>query len=172
MWITNTTSSRVLTRALLLVVLVINRVDRRYNSVMSDTPSRVRVIVRRDDHVLMVQHRDANGYFWILPGGGVKLDETLEQAAIREVWEEAGARCRILRRLVLPEGVTGMAGYGLFLGTVDTAELSPSQNVDGEVVHAVAWQRISKDQPIGPLTPQFWSSIAPLFRALFLEEAT
>ena len=118
----------------------------------------------------MVQHLDANGYFWILPGGGVKADETLEQAAVREVWEEAGARCRIVRRLVLPEGVTGMAGYALFLGSVETDALSPSQNVDGEVVHAAAWQRLSDDRPIGPLTPEFWSPIAPLFRALLDEE--
>lgn len=131
-----------------------------------DAPRRVRVIVLRGQRVLMVKHQDADGMFWILPGGGVKPGETLEQAAVREVWEEAGARCRILRRLALPEGVTGMQGYQLFLGTVDTDELAPSQNVDGEVVHQVAWQVISDEQPIGPLTPRFWAQIAPLLREL------
>jgi len=133
---------------------------------MSDLPVRVRVIVPREKRILMVQHRDADGLFWILPGGGVKVGETLEHAAVREVWEEAGARCRIVRRLELPEGVTGMQGYALFLGAVDTDELAPAQNVDGEVVHAVAWQVISEERPIGPLTPRFWSPIAPLFREL------
>jgi 8-oxo-dGTP pyrophosphatase MutT (NUDIX family) len=129
-------------------------------------PTRVRVIVPRGDRILMVQHRDADGLFWILPGGGVKPGETLEDAAVREVWEEAGARCRIVRRLELPAGVDGMAGYGLFLGAVDTDALEPSQMVDGEVVHAVAWQRISDAEPIGPLTPLLWSPIAPVFKAI------
>jgi hypothetical protein len=71
---------------------------------------------------------------------------------------------------VLPEGVSGMGGYALLLGSVDTDALSPSQNVDGEVVHAVAWQRLSDHLPIGPLTPEFWSPMAPLFRALRSEE--
>ena len=78
---------------------------------MSALPSRVRVIVIHQRRILMVQHRDLDGFFWILPGGGVMPGETPEQAAIREVWEEAGARCEIVRRLVLPEGVTGMQGY-------------------------------------------------------------
>lgn len=133
---------------------------------MSDVPTRVRVIVLRGDRILMVQHRDRDGLFWILPGGGVKPGETLEQAAVREVWEEAGARCRIVRRLVLPEGITGMQGYALFLGAAETDELARAQTVDGEVVHAVAWQQISDDHPIGPLTPRFWSPIAPLLRGL------
>ncbi|HEY8648944.1 MAG TPA: NUDIX hydrolase [Candidatus Limnocylindria bacterium] len=141
----------------------------RYTVVMGMPPSRVRVILIHERRILMVQHRDEAGYFWILPGGGVKAGETLEQAAIREVWEEAGARCTIVRRLVLPDGVTGMPGYALFLGTVEDGVLAPCQQVDGEVVHAAAWQPITDDHPIGPLTPQFWSPIAPLFRALMQE---
>jgi 8-oxo-dGTP pyrophosphatase MutT (NUDIX family) len=137
---------------------------------MNEAPSRVRVIVIRGDRILMVQHQDTNGRFWILPGGGVKPGESLEEAAVREVLEEAGARCRIVRRLELPEGVTGMAGYGLFLGEVDDRELAPSQNVDGEIVHAVAWQQITPAQPIGPLTPGLWSAIGPLFRSLLQRE--
>lgn len=100
------------------------------------------MIVRDGDRVLMVQHRDADGYFWVLPGGGVKPGETLER----------------------------VAGYALFLGAADTPALAPSQDVDGEVVHAVAWQRIGEDRPIGPLTPRHWSAIAPLFRAVLAEE--
>lgn len=87
---------------------------------MNDVPTRVRVIVSRGDRILMVQHSDADGTFWILPGGGVKPGESLEQAAEREVREEAGARCRIVRRLVLPPEVTGMRGYALFLGEAET----------------------------------------------------
>jgi 8-oxo-dGTP pyrophosphatase MutT (NUDIX family) len=129
-------------------------------------PSRVRVIVPWRHRILMVQHRDADGLFWILPGGGVKTGETLEDAAVREVWEEAGVRCRIVRRLDLPDGVDGMAGYGLFLGSVDTDALEPYQTVDGEVVHAVAWHPISDVEPIGPLAPHLWSPIAPVFKAI------
>ena len=118
----------------------------------------------------MVQHRDADGLFWILPGGGVKPGETLEEAALREVWEEAGSRCRIVRRVALPAGVDGMAGYALFLGSVDTDALEPNQTVDGEVVHAVAWHPISDAAPIGPLTPHLWSPIAPVFKAILAGE--
>ena len=132
-------------------------------------PSRVRVIIRRGDRILMVQHHDAEGEFWVLPGGGVKPNETLEDAAVREVWEETGARCRVVRRLGFPPDVIGMRGYALFLATVETAELGPSQNVDGEVVRAVTWQPISDAEPIGPLTPRYWSSIAPLFRDVLRE---
>jgi len=137
---------------------------------MNGRPMRVRVIVPSRDRILMVQHRDEDGLFWILPGGGVEPGETPAEAAVREVWEEAGARCRIVRRLTLPPGVEGMAGYGLFLGTVDTDALEPSQTVDGEVVHAVAWHRISDAAPIGPLTPRFWSPIAPVFKAILAGE--
>lgn len=137
---------------------------------MSADPSRVRVIIPWRGRILMVEHGDAGGSFWILPGGGVKPGETLEEAALREVWEEAGARCRIVRRLALPAGVDGMAGYGLFLGSVETDALEPSQNVDGEVVHAVAWHPINDAAPIGPLTPRLWSPIAPVFKAILAGE--
>ncbi len=49
----------------------------------------VRVLLIKDDHVLLVKHAYQDG--WYLPGGGVKRNETPEQAARRECREEVGA---------------------------------------------------------------------------------
>jgi 8-oxo-dGTP pyrophosphatase MutT (NUDIX family) len=49
----------------------------------------VRVLLIRDDQVLLVKHAYQSG--WYLPGGGVKRNETPEQAARRECCEEVGA---------------------------------------------------------------------------------
>lgn len=48
------------------------------------------------------QGRDANGFHY-LPGGRVKLHETMEQALCRELWEELGVRARVIRPLWLWE---------------------------------------------------------------------
>lgn len=36
---------------------------------------------------------DRNGR-WVFPGGGVKRGEDAKKAAVREVWEETGVRCK------------------------------------------------------------------------------
>lgn len=43
---------------------------------------------KETEQVLMVYNKDVNS--WSMPGGAVEEDETLEQAAIREVQEETG----------------------------------------------------------------------------------
>lgn len=52
----------------------------------------VGLIISADDKVLLGKKRDGGVYpdCWHLPGGGVKKDETLEQALIREIKEETG----------------------------------------------------------------------------------
>ena len=49
----------------------------------------VRVMMIRDDHVVLVRQTYVPG--WFMPGGGVKRGETLDQAARREAREETGA---------------------------------------------------------------------------------
>ena len=60
---------------------------------------RVRVIVYRDDgRILLVRGRFSRQK-WALPGGGVKHNESYEQAAVREVLEEIGLKIHNLRYL-------------------------------------------------------------------------
>jgi len=60
---------------------------------------RVRVIVYRDDgDILLVKNRFSRQK-WALPGGGVKHNESYEQAAVRETLEEVGLRVYNLRYL-------------------------------------------------------------------------
>ena len=49
----------------------------------------VRVMMIRDDKVWLIRHTYLSG--WFMPGGGLKRNETLEQAARREAHEETGA---------------------------------------------------------------------------------
>jgi 8-oxo-dGTP pyrophosphatase MutT (NUDIX family) len=54
----------------------------------------VRIILLRDDEVLLVRHTYRSG--WFLPGGGLKRHESLAAAARREAHEETGATLRDL----------------------------------------------------------------------------
>ena len=56
----------------------------------------VAVIVR--DQRILVQ-RDRNGHEYALPGGHIKIGETLENGLIREIMEEMGVRITCDRML-------------------------------------------------------------------------
>lgn len=49
----------------------------------------VRIMLVRDGQVIMVRHTYQN--YWFFPGGSLKRNETLAQAAKREAFEEVGA---------------------------------------------------------------------------------
>ena len=49
-------------------------------------------------HVVLGRHD-----FWVAPGGGVKDEESYEEAATREVWEETGLKVKVERLLYIED---------------------------------------------------------------------
>ena len=60
---------------------------------------RVRVVVYRDDGKILLVRSRFSRQEWALPGGGVKHNESYEQAAVRETLEEIGLKIHNLRYL-------------------------------------------------------------------------
>ncbi len=59
----------------------------------------VRGVVFREDRILLVKERRDG--LWTLPGGWADVGETPSQAAVREVYEEAGFQCRAVKLLAV-----------------------------------------------------------------------
>ncbi len=54
-----------------------------------------KALIIRDNHLLVITKRDVIGVWYLLPGGGQKHGESLEQALQRECLEEIGALVKI-----------------------------------------------------------------------------
>jgi ADP-ribose pyrophosphatase len=52
------------------------------------------VVFHREKVLLVRRGQDPGEGLWAIPGGGVELGETLQQAAEREIWEETGIRIK------------------------------------------------------------------------------
>lgn len=57
------------------------------------------VVTDADGRVLLTRWNEVEPPMWSLPGGGVELTESFEEAAVREVREESGYQVEILRIL-------------------------------------------------------------------------
>jgi ADP-ribose pyrophosphatase YjhB (NUDIX family) len=80
--------------ALTLAYNAILRVRAAARQLTRPTTVGVRVLVERGDELLLIRHRGGS-HPWSLPGGGVDHRESLAEAAMREVREEAGCAAEL-----------------------------------------------------------------------------
>ena len=68
-------------------------------------------IILNDDHtqVLLIKRRDVA--VWVLPGGGVEICETPEEALLREVQEETGLKVHIVRKCAEYTPINRLAAF-------------------------------------------------------------
>lgn len=90
------------------------------------------VVFNADGELLLTRRRD-NGH-WVVPGGVAEIGQTPAEAALRELWEEAGLRGEVTRLLGLFDGrlwgthSTVHLVHVAFL--VECRELEPSPGVE------------------------------------------
>lgn len=87
-------------------------VRRLREHVGSDTlliPSAAVVLRDQDGRVLL--GRDADSQMWILIGGAIEIDETPEEAAVREAAEEVNVTIRVRRLLGVASGTECRVRY-------------------------------------------------------------
>ena len=77
---------------------------------MPHVRSAARALIVRDGHVLVIRNRDAEGDWFILPGGGQNHGEDLRATLVRECREEVGAEVRVGRLRFVREIVAANHG--------------------------------------------------------------
>lgn len=99
----------------------------------------IKVIIRHDDKILLIENTYCVG--WTLPGGGVKKNEALLQAAIREVKEEVGIKLTTLKKL----GTVKLDFERNNLVTVFVGEINlPECQIDGLEVERAKWVKLTE----------------------------
>ena len=66
---------------------------------------RVAAIIVQDDKILLAQHKRKGRKYWVPPGGGVDFGESLEEALIRELQEEASVTIRVGELVMVNDSV-------------------------------------------------------------------
>ncbi len=104
-------------------------------------------LVVRDDKILMIKTLRFNR--WELPGGGIEIGETAEEAALRELKEECGLIGEIIRPLNTLHCKDGSV-ENVFLVDV-SEEQEPIAGIDPEVptgeeqsIKDVCWKKLNE----------------------------
>jgi len=97
-----------------------------------------KALIIKDGKMLAVKLEDADGVFYIMPGGGQDVEELLPQTACREAAEELGIRVEVRDLVFVIEGLHGEASHRVdlifqceYLEEIPEAELHGDTNQIG-----------------------------------------
>jgi len=112
--------------------------------------------VVRDGKLLLVRRASRHGRGnWQLPGGFLEPDETLEQAVVREVYEEAGIRAEVEAVLGLRNRYDPENGNGIYVVLL-LKPVSGEPKADGREVDRAGFFSLAEISQLDPLPPVNW----------------
>lgn len=111
---------------------------------------RAQCIVIRNGKFLAAKHRDKNNgkEYYVVPGGRINEGESPEEAAIRELFEEANVKGVIIKKLAeYPNAFSDSKRFYSFL--VDIGDQEPSLGFDPESIDdpkliAIEWKALNE----------------------------
>ncbi|XP_077418533.1 8-oxo-dGDP phosphatase NUDT18 [Vanacampus margaritifer] len=99
------------------------------------------VIFNDKEEVLMVQEAKQDCYKkWYLPAGRVEVGESLQEALLREVKEEAGFECQPITLLLIQEQGPQWIRF-IFLAQITGGSIKTSLSADQDSLQAAWWDR-------------------------------
>jgi mutator protein MutT len=112
--------------------------------------------VVRDNQLLLVRRASRHGRGnWQLPGGFIEPDETMEQAVVREVQEEAGVIAEVQAVLGLRSRYDPGSGNGIYVILV-LKPISGEPIADGHEVDCAEYFTLDQIRQLTPLPPVNW----------------
>src|SRR5438093_8229773 len=115
--------------------------------------------VVRDGQLLLVRRASRHGRGnWQLPGGFIEPDETIEQAVVREVQEEAGAVVEVERVLGLRNRYDPEQGNGVYVVML-LRLVSGEPKADGCEVDHAGFFMLDQIRELNPLLPVNWEIV-------------
>src|SRR5947208_9951626 len=114
-----------------------------FNPVMPQL--RVAAIIIRQGQILLVEHRKRGQRYWVLPGGRLEGNETLDAALARELREELGLDARIGRLVIVCETLAPDRHVVNLIYQVEIGEKAEPRLDHSDPVLA-GWQWVSVEQ--------------------------
>jgi 8-oxo-dGTP diphosphatase len=106
---------------------------------------RVAAIMVRQRQLLLAEHRKRGQRYWVLPGGRLEGNETLEAALRRELQEELGLQARVGRLVIVCESLAPDRHVVNLIFQAEIGESAEPQLDPRDPVLA-GWQWVSVDQ--------------------------